>query len=588
MKRDTVIACVLLAALTVAVFAPVVRFDFVHWDDDVYVVDNTRVQAGLSVDNVVWAFDGAHFGYYYPLTWLAHMTDCQLFGLWAGGHHAMSLLVHLANALLLFFLLFTATGATWRSFTVAALFAIHPQHVESVAWISERKDLLSTLFCLLAIAAYARYAKAPTAGRYAWIVVAFAASLLVKPMYVTLPVLLVLVDWWPLERRQRVIPKVALLAALPIFAVATYVAQSRLGAVMSADAIPLGPRVANALISYGAYVVRTFAPVHLSPFYVHPRQHVSYALAAASAAALGLATFGALRLGRRYRWAASGWLWYVVTLSPVIGIIQVGAQGSADRYTYFALIGLFVGVVWGAHELFVRFAVPRVVQALAAAAALIACAVLAAAQCQTWKNSTALFTRMVTESPGASVGQYNFGKVRDGEGDLVGAIASYRKAVELEPRRSQAWINLGIDLHRQGDDDAALEALQRAIEIDPADSRAFRNLGPLYEQRGQWMEAEAALERVTEKTPDDAEAWALLALAYQNLNRPDDASASYREAIKRNPALAVCRFNLGVLALRRGDAAEANEQLSALRALDEKLAASLQSLIDRQSAASAH
>ena len=628
MRRQSLLAAILLCLLTVGVFLPVVRFDFVHWDDDAYVLDNPRVQAGLNADNVAWAFTTIHFGYYYPLTWLSHMVDCGLYGLWAGGHHATSLLFHVANVLLLFAALSRMTGAVWRSAIVAALFAVHPQHVESVAWIAERKDVLSTFFGLLAILAYARYARQPSVSRYVGVLSCFFLGLLAKPMIVTLPAILLLIDYWPLGRWpstprgggwRLVREKLPLLAAVPLFGALTYVAQRKINAVASVDAIPIDERAANALISGVGYIVKMFAPIKLTAFYTHPRAHVSFTLAVCSAVALLAATVASLRFGRRHRYLAVGWLWYLVALAPVIGLIQVGDQSSADRYTYFAFVGLFLLLVWGAAEVCEGWLARRPVTAgVMATAVVLALALRAHDQVAMWKDSETLFTTMVSISPDAPVAFYNLGKVRDEQGRTEDAVASYTRSVELDPRRVQAWTNLGIDLHKLGRKDEALKAFLRADEQKPgvastkfdiglerealeqlpealaAYAEAMRldpsiagpqgrlspvKLGALYEKVGRWPEARDVLERATRSTPDDAESFAYLALAYQNARELDKAAVAYREAIRLNPSLVICRYNLGILALKAGDAPGAAEQLEALETQDAKLAQALRDLI---------
>ena len=582
-------ASILLSLLTIGVFAPVVRFDFVHWDDDAYVLDNPRVQAGVTADNVTWAFTTTYFGYYYPLTWLSHMLDCQLYGLWAGGHHATSVVIHLGNVLLLFVALATMTGAVWRSAVVAALFAVHPQHVESVAWIAERKDVLSTFFCLLAILAYTRFVARPTIARYLAVVVAFLLGLFAKPMIVTLPFILLLLDYWPLSRgRSRqsvpssrlVAEKLPLVALLPLFGALTYMAQKKIHAVASVDAIPLAQRIANASISSAGYVVKMVAPIRLAAFYTHPRAHVSYALAFACAVALLLVTAAALRVGMRRRYVAVGWLWYVIALAPVIGLIQVGNQASADRYTYFPFVGLFLLIVWSAADaLSWLLKRPRVPAAVLATVVVAAFAARARAQVFMWRNSETLFTTMVAVSPDAAVGHYNLGKVWDEAHRTDDAVASYNKAIELDPARADAWINLGIDLHAQGDKDAALKAFLRADALKPGVASTQFNLGVLYEQLKLWPEAAATLEQATRLKQDDAESWAYLALAYQNQQLFDKAVPAYRKAIALNSALVICRYNLGVLALKAGDVSGAREQLTALEGLDAKMASALHGLI---------
>jgi tetratricopeptide (TPR) repeat protein len=556
-KRPVLIACLLLVVLTLGVFYPVARFDFVHWDDDAYVTDNPCVQKGLTLENVMWAFTTDYFGYYYPLTWLSHMTDCQLFGLRAGGHHATSVVIHVLNVLLLFGALAVMTGSVWRSTIVAALFAVHPQHVESVAWIAERKDVLSTFFFLLAVLAYAHYARGPSARRYVAVFAAFVLGLLAKPMIVTLPVLLLLLDYWPLARwpaphRDRawrlVREKLPLAALVPVFVLVTYVAQGKINAVASVAALPMGQRFGNALISYVDYIVRMFAPVHLTAFYAHPRGGISYQTAGAAAVLLAAATAAAVYFGSRRRYLAVGWIWYLITLAPVIGIIQVGDQASADRYTYLALIGPFVILVWGAAELAGGWLIRhRAVGAAISSIAVAALAVRAHDQVYQWKNSATLFTSMVRISPDAAVAHYNLGKVQDAAGDTAAAAASYERAVELDPSRAQAWTNLGIDRNKLGDKEGALKAFLRSAELKPEVASTHFDIGLEYETLERFDDALAAYGEALRLDPDIKGIHAALSRVYSRLGRKNEAVAAGLEALKRQPDDVALSVNLGRL-----------------------------------------
>jgi tetratricopeptide (TPR) repeat protein len=385
--------------------------------------------------------------------------------------------------------------------------------------------------------------------------------------------------------------KLPLVALIPLFGVLTYAAQKKINAVASVDAIPAAQRIANASISYVGYIVKMFAPLRLAAFYTHPRAQVSYALAAACAAALLVATLAALSLGKQRRYVAVGWLWYVIALAPVIGLIQVGNQASADRYTYLPFVGLFLLLVWGAADLLKAWLThPRVPATVLATIVVLAFAVRARAQVFTWRNSTTLFTTMVATSPDAAVGHYNLGKVWDDANRMDDAVASYRKAIELDPARADAWVNLGIDLHKRGDKDEALKAFLRADELKPGVASTQFNIGLEREALGQFPEALAAFDEARRLDPNlpaqqSAESFAYLALAYQNVRQFDKAATAYRKAIALNPALTICRYNLGVLALKAGDRSEAMEQLTALEGLDAKVASSLHELIEAHAGA---
>ncbi|MGB9618961.1 MAG: hypothetical protein ACPL7K_00955, partial [Armatimonadota bacterium] len=355
----------LLAALIAAIYWPAVGYGLVNLDDRYYVMNNPHVRSGLSVRNVVWAFTTFTQSNWHPLTWISLQLDRTIEPSGSQVLHATNIVLHLANTLLLFFLLELTTGARWRSACVAALFAAHPLHVESVAWVSERKDVLSTLFWLLTMLAYIGWVRAPSKGRYMLVIAAFALGLTAKPMLVSLPILLLLVDIWPLARLQ--IGRNARLAAgklvrekIPLFALAaascvvTYIAQARGGAMTGLDCYPLGMRLANAFVSYMAYLGKTAWPARLAALYPHPENTLPEWQVAASAVGFFVLSILAVRAFRRWPYAAVGWFWYVISLVPVIGIVQVGLQGMADRYTYVPLIGIFVAVAWGVPEIIDR------------------------------------------------------------------------------------------------------------------------------------------------------------------------------------------------------------------------------------------
>ena len=345
--RLAVRLCMVLFIGTLLAYSPVVNHDFLSYDDNQYIVSNPHVSPGLTRDGFVWAWTHFHAANWHPLTWLSHMVDCQLFGVESAKHHFVNLLLHTANAIALFLVLRRLTGETWRPFWVAAFFALHPLHVESVAWVAERKDLLSTFFGLLALGAYARYADRPGLGRYLLVVLAFVLSLLSKPMLVTLPFVLLLLDGWPLRRdgwRWLVLEKVPLLLVSAASCAVTVFAQRAGGAVVPLERMPLEVRAASAVLAYLGYLRQTIWPIGLAGFY--PMQAMRLGTVAAAGLGLVLVTGLALALRRRAPAVLVGWLWYLGTLVPVIGLVQVGAQASADRYTYVPLIGIFIAGAW--------------------------------------------------------------------------------------------------------------------------------------------------------------------------------------------------------------------------------------------------
>jgi protein O-mannosyl-transferase len=556
------LAGLLLVLLTGAVFYPVAWCGFVHFDDDVYVVENPRVQAGVTWTNLKWAFQTTEGGNYIPLAWLSHMVDCQLYGLTAGGHHLTSLLIHIINVLLLFALLWQTTGSLWRSFSVAALFAIHPLHVESVAWVSERKDVLSTLFWFVALLAHARFARKPSWEAHITIFAAFILGLLAKPMTVTLPFTLLLLDYWPLRRWgvdgaeyqnsggqgktpgaqgfvHAVREKLPLFSAALLFSAIAFLAQKKANAMEFAQSIPWGQRVANAVLSYGIYIGKMLFPFHLAGFYSHPRSEASYGSAACCALALVVITGAVLRFGTRWRYLPVGWFWYLGTLVPVIGLVQVGRQGWADRYTYVPLLGLFMILVWGGADLCLRLPpLYRPAVRVVAAVLLGLLALRAHDQTSTWKDSRAYFSNIVRVSPMADMGHYNMGMVYDEEGRIQEAAGSYRQAIKIDPGRADAWNNLGIDLAKMGQSKEALEAFSRACEIHSQSDLYFLgryNVGCTYQSMGYPEEALSAFAEVLKAHPDHVKARVQSAVVLEGMGRWDEAQRCYEEAATLSP-----------------------------------------------------
>lgn len=509
-RRAVYGTAVLLVALVGAIYARTSGHGFVGLDDGQYVIENAYVRSGLGGPGIAWAFSTFHTGNWHPLTWISHMADVDLFGLWAGGHHLVNALFHAGNAVLLFLVLRKMTGCAVRSGIVAALFAAHPLHVESVAWVSERKDLLCALFFLLSVRAYAAYAERPGAARYAAVALFFVAALLSKPMAVTLPFVLLLLDWWPLGRLRgsrpapgetgdrAISPARAVLEKVPLLllslgsAVVTLAAQRSVGAASSLDAVPFGARVANALVSYAAYLWKTFWPAALSVFYPHPATAgggLPGWQVAASASVLAAVTAASLWQAGRRPWLAVGWLWYLGMLVPVIGLLQVGAQSMADRYTYLPLVGVFVALTWGAHDLFARRASRPLVAGVVAVGVVVALSAASWRQAGYWERGESLFRRALAIQPGnwmahKALAQDLIEQGRNGE-----ALAHLRAALAVRPQDTQALNNLGIALYRQGRREQAAACFREALRVDPAMAQAHFNLGVLLEEQGRAAEA---------------------------------------------------------------------------------------------------
>ncbi len=565
--RKLVLVGVALAALTVAVFGGIVTHGFVYFDDTKYITANPHLAAGLTLRNIGWAFTTLYFGIWHPLTWISYLVDVQIWGLAPVGAHLGNLVLHVANALLLGGLLFRATRRLWCSAFVAALFAIHPLHVESVAWAAERKDVLSTLFWLLTLWAYQRYGERCGLGRYALVVLAFAGALLSKPMMVTLPVVLLLWDFWPLERIKAadrmgrrvlvrmVLEKIPLLAlAAPVAVVAVIAARAE-GAVVSLASLPLAERVSNSLVGAATYVTKTVWPSKLACFYPPHRESSPALLLGAAlliAAATGLALFG------RRRWLFVGWSWFLVTLAPVIGLVQVAGQARADRYTYVPLIGVFIVVAWGVPELVARLVGParwRVAAKAIAVAAVAAIAALSAAariQVGYWRDSATLFKRAldVTENNWFAENWYGYALAR--QGDRVDAEAHIRRAIDLVPADHTALFNLGELLAEDGRFSEAAEQFAEVVRLKPDWETARYNLGTTLRMLGRFDDALPEFEAAVRLKPDYGDAQNSLGAVLLIQGRLDAAEEHLSEASRLQPESAMPHCNLAMVhAMRR-------------------------------------
>lgn len=553
----------LLVLITGAVYARVTHCDFVNYDDPDYITSNAHVQSGITWPNVVWAFTSSYASNWHPLTWLSHMLDHTLFGNAPGPQHLVNLGFHLANSVLVFLLLRRATGRHWRSATVAALFALHPLHVESVAWMSERKDVLSTLFFLLTLWAYVRAVSKrklrEALGDYILALVLFAFGLMSKPMLVTLPFVLLLLDYWPLGRlalgQERTGGQVEpesigrlLVEKIPFFALAigscviTYIAQEKGGAVSTS--ISLGGRLANALVSYARYLGKTFWPPELSVLYPHPGY---WAAAAVIASALLLAVISGVVI---WQWRARpyllvGWAWFVGTLVPAIGLIQVGIQALADRYTYIPLIGLFISLVWGLCDLVPVG--PRRQNTLVACAAfsLLACSFLTIHQVGFWQNSATLFQRAVQVTPNNYLAYNNLGFYYSGNGDVAAAVTNYVKALEIKPDYEDALNNMGYALAGMRRFPEAISYYERALRVRTNQVEVLNNLGNALSELGKLDQAIAEYEYVLKLAPEHADAHNNLGIALAMKGRLEEAVPHFEAAIRSKPSYASAHSNLG-------------------------------------------
>ncbi len=617
-----------LTLVTLAVFWQVRDHDFINLDDEQYVTQNPHVRGGLTAGGLAWAFTTIHASNWHPLTWLSHMLDSQLFGMDPAGHHLVNLLFHVANTLLLFLVLNRMTQALWQSAAVAFLFVLHPLHVESVAMVAERKDVLSTFFLLLTLWAYFVYTRRPGFARMIPVVAFFALGLLSKPMLVTLPFVLLLLDYWPLGRTaapERTIPRPlptpgvessgkkkkqkikqtgesppappvrekpsaaaavpwALVAEkIPLFALAilssimTFHAQQKGGAMSSLDDIPLLKRLGNALISYASYIVKTVFPQGLAVFYPYPASLPAWQVLG-SAVLIGAITFFAVRFRKRFPYALVGWLWYLGTVGPVIGIVQVGMQSMADRYTYVPHIGLFIAVVWGVGELAGRQPQGRKILAALTGIVFAGLTVITWNQITYWRSSITLFEHAlsVTEqnslahlnlgvalaragkgseaaehyrevlriNPNSSGGHFNLANYYFSTGRQDEALRHYREAVRINPRYANAYNNLGLLMVSERRAEEAIPYYRSAIELDPSNAGIRYNYGIALAAAGRLPEAIEQFKSALEGRPDYPEAHNYLGMALLMQGNREEAIRHFRQALWLKPDFAPARRNL--------------------------------------------
>jgi tetratricopeptide (TPR) repeat protein len=557
-RRLVPAVCLALAAITFAVFGQTLHHDFVNYDDNNYVHQNPVVSQGLTIKGVVWAFYQVHFANWHPLTWLSHMLDCQLYGQYSGGHHLTNVLLHTATVIALFLVLRQMTGALWRSAFVAAVFAIHPLRVESVAWVAERKDVLSGLFFVLTIGAYVRYARRPwSAARYGLVLLLFSLGLLSKPMLVTLPLVLLLLDYWPLQRMETLklsglaLEKLPLLALSAASCVATLLAQNT--AIHSGGSFSLLFRLGNALVASAVYMRQMIWPAGLAAFYPYHHNGLppwEVALAGMLVAGLSLA---ALWQKRKQPWILAGWLWYLVMLLPVAGIIQVGDQAYADRYTYLPQIGIYLSVTW----LAAQWRVSRVVFGGLMIGVLALLMICARKQTAYWKDSETLWTHALDCTKDNEVACSNLGAAFLQKGQLDDAIRLERKALQINPNYEIPQFSLGNDLLLKGELDEAIYHFGYALHIHPDCAEAHIGLGEALLRKGKVEEAAGHFQKALQIDPDNALAHCSLGAILLKKGRVDDAMAHYQQALQIIPDLAKAHYNLANILLRKGRVDEA-------------------------------
>lgn len=515
-----------LVAITFAVFGQTWRFDFVNYDDDRCVYENATVAQGLTTAGMASAFGHFHYGNWIPLTVVSHMLDSQFYGMNAGGHHLTNVLIHAATVVLLFLVLRQMTGAVWRSAFVAAVFAVHPLHVESVAWVTERKDVLSGLFFVLTLWAYVRYVRSPRSlVNYLIVVILFALGLLAKPMLVTLPFILLLLDYWPLGRIPNaefqtssframaplVLEKIPLLMLSVVSCVTTVMAQSH--AVQPLKTVPFPLRVENAVVSCAAYIGQLFYPANLTALYPYPINGLPFPEVVAALSVLAAVSLGVFFWHRKAPYLLAGWLWYLIMLAPVIGLVQAGVQARADRYTYLPQIGLCLMLAWLVEQASARLPYRRALLGTGAVLVLVALMAMAHAQTACWRDSESLWTHTLAGTKNNSIAHNNLGLFLSQKGRVDEAIGHFQQALAINPDNDSAENNLGLALVKQDQTGEAAGHFQKAVAINPDNDDAQNNLGTVFFLKGQTDEAIVHYRQAVAANPNNAGAVRNLQLA---------------------------------------------------------------------------
>jgi protein O-mannosyl-transferase len=603
--RQVLGVCFFLVVITWLVFGQTVRYDFVNYDDNEYVYANPAITGGLTPHGIIYALSGRHAKNWHPLTTLSHMLDCQLWGARPGGHHFTNVVLHTIAVVLLFLVLKQMSGAIWQSAFVAALFAIHPLRVESVAWISERKDVLSAVFFMLTLGAYVRYARSPSLGRYLTVSILFALGLLSKSMLVTVPFILLLLDYWPLQRfggrssiNRLVLEKIPLLALSAASGVVTlWVQQS---SVAPTEKLPLVSRIGNGLVSFVIYVKQMIWPVGLAVFYPHPGDQLPVWEIGLAIMLLGTVSAGAIVLRHKRPYLLTGWFWYLIMLLPVIGLIQVGSQAHADRYTYLSQIGLYLLLAWAIPDaLASRFAtglirrggLERGILAATASVAVIALAWCAHVQASYWRNGESLWGHALAVTSGNFMAHDGLGECLGNRGHLDEAIDHFQMALNLAPgypeletnlilaltkkgrtdeaithsrallneypNDAQAHYNLGNALRKKGDSQGAIAAYEKALSIHGSYPAAHYNLGIALDQNGQIDEAIAHYQQAVKEQPNYPEAYYSLGNDLLHKGRVEDAIVAYEQTLKTRSRSPEAENNIGLALLQKGRPSEA-------------------------------
>lgn len=579
-SRHTFIISVLLIILTFSSLSPVLNADFIEYDDQLYVYENNTVLAGLTWDGFKWAFSNTHAGFWHPLTWLSHMLDCRLFGPDPRYHHLINLLFHAANTVLLFLILKNMTGALRRSAVVALLFAIHPLHVESVAWISERKDVLSIFFWMLTTLLYVRFIQNKRILFYFLMMLSYILGLMAKPMLVTLPFVLLLMDYWPLRRigiwvdesrnndhplygnaviRKSNLPSL-ILEKSPFFALSaglsliTYFAQKDMGALLSLEAFPADVRFANALVSYITYLGKTIYPLNLAVPYPHAGMPPFWKLFG-STILLAAFSYFAVRKRKKHPYFLMGWLWYLGTLVPVIGLVQVGTHGLADRYTYVPLVGIFIIFAWGLSNIFTRYRFQNSLLMTLLGLSLIFLMTASFLQARLWQDSVRLFGHTLKVSRYNPVAHKILSEVLSKRGRIREAIPHYIRSLDIHPKPQEVFFNIGVALGSLKEESKSILYYEKALRVDPYYIEPRINLGAILLRRGNLAEATDVFRNILKIDPNNPKVLNNLGIIMAKEGRLKEASDYFKAALSVDPGYKMARFNLDkILSLEKKSA----------------------------------
>jgi tetratricopeptide (TPR) repeat protein len=569
--------CIVLVLVTFGIYCQASDHDYINFDDPSYIINNPHVTSGLTIDNIDWAFTSIHASNWHPVTWLSHMLDIEFFGAQPKWQHLVNVIFHLLNTLLLYLLLFRTTGAHWKSSFVAGLFALHPLHVESVAWIAERKDVLSAFFFFITLHLYHLYVIRPSYSRYILSLIAFSIGLMSKPMLVTLPFILLLMDYWPLQRLsfskknehpspttqnnknnslllKIMMEKLPFLALSVISSIITFYAQSRGGAVAKIKLVPISFRFLNSLVAYANYIFKMILPRNLSVIYPLP-DTITILQGLAAGSLLAVISTLSIRMGRRHPYLIVGWLWYIGMLVPVIGLVQVGRQSMADRYTYLPLTGLFIIVAWGVPSILQNWRYRNMLLSIMSVLLLFTYSLLTWLQIGYWKNSVTLF-RHATEAISKNHVAYNLlGSTYTQSGMLDEAISNYSEALRISPEDEEAISGIGIALAKKGDLEGATSYFRKAVYLEPNSAECHSNLGFALSQQGQVEDGiRHLLEaiRLQPGNPKNAEIHFHIGTSLAAMGKIDPSMDHFVEAIRIKPDFVEAHYNLGVALAKQG------------------------------------